>query len=305
MRALIFGVTGQDGSYLAEHLLDKGYEVYGVVRPSSLNSMQRIAHVKDRLTLHSGDVTDAYRVARIVEEVMPHQVYNLADQDHVGKSRDNPALAVQVTYGGAANILEVCDQYRRRTDNEVRVFQACSATMYGLKDRAIRIDDPLNPQSPYACAKAGAYLLAKHYRDRGLNVSCGILFGHDSPRRIGRDYLLQEIARKVVEARRNGEKSITLRGPNQKVSIGHAKEFTAEFVRLVETLGNQDAMISPIPSVLISEIVGCFDMSVDFRNGAMHWSVPCSIPSIVSPNLVETKTHAVTVLQEIIKELEK
>jgi len=303
MRALIFGVTGQDGSYLAEHLLEKGYDVHGVVRPSSLNSMQRIAHVKNRLTLHSGDVTDAYRVARIVEEVMPHQVYNLADQDHVGKSRDNPAIASQVTYGGAANILEACYQLGH---DSIRVFQACSATMYGLKDRTIHIEDSLNPQSPYACAKAGAYLLAKHYRERGLNVSCGILFGHDSPRRIGRDYLLQEIARKVVEARRKGEKSITLRGPNQKVSIGHAKEFAAEFVRLVESYSSRDVIItSPMPSVLISEIVECFDVSVDFRNGAPHWSVPCSIPSMASPNLVETKTHAVTVLQEIIKELEK
>lgn len=303
MRALIFGVTGQDGSYLAEHLLEKGYVVHGIVRPSSLNSMQRISHIKDRLLLHSGDVTDAQRIARIVNDVCPHHVYNLADQDHVGKSRDNPALAVQVTYGGAANILEACYQKSSRWD--IRVFQSCSATMYGLKDRAIRIDDPLNPQSPYACAKAGAYLLAKHYRERGLNVSCGILFGHDSPRRIGRDYLLQEIARKIVEARRNGGKSITLRGPNQKVSIGHARDFVAEFVKLIETLGNQDAMISPIPSVLISEIVQCFDVSADFHNGTPHWSVPCSIPSIVSPNLVETKTHAVTVVQEILKELEK
>lgn len=300
MRALIFGVTGQDGSYLAEHLLDKGYDVHGVVRPSSLNSMQRIVHIKDSLTLHSGDVTDAQRIARIVNDIYPDHVYNLADQDHVGKSRDNPALAVQVTYGGAANILEVCDQYRRRTDNEVRVFQACSATMYGINDRAIRIDDPLNPQSPYACAKAGAYLLAKHYRDRGLNVSCGILFGHDSPRRIGRDYLLQEIARKVVEARRNGEKSITLRGPDQAVSIGRAKEFAEQMCHILE-MGLPEMMIAA-PWTIIGMIVTLLGMDVKFDTRQLiTWKN--SIPD--SEKCIKTKSSPIEVVQEILKELEK
>lgn len=298
MRALIFGVTGQDGSYLAEHLLEKGYEVYGVVRPSSLNSMQRIAHIKDQLLLHSGDVTDAYRVARLINDVCPHHVYNLADQDHVGKSRDNPALAVQVTYGGAANILEACYQKCSRWD--IRVFQACSATMYGLKDRAIRIDDPLNPQSPYACAKAGAYLLAKHYRDRGLNVSCGILFGHDSPRRIGRDYLLQEIARKVVEARRNGEKSITLRGPDQSVSIGHAKEFAEQMCHILE-MGLPEMMIAA-PWTIIGMIVTLLGMDVKFDTRQLiTWKN--SIPD--SEKCIKTKSSPIEVVQEILKELEK
>ena len=190
-RALILGVGGQDGSYLAEILLESGYEVHGLVRHSSGNNLWRIRHLLDKITLHKGDICDGVRLAMLIDELAPDEIYNEADQDSVGWSGKAPGYQIEVTYKAVSTILETL----RYMGGKVRFFQPVSSTMFGDQPYPHTETTPLKPQSPYACAKAAAFLLCQHYRrEHGVYVSCGILYNHDSPRR-GPDYLLQRIAR--------------------------------------------------------------------------------------------------------------
>lgn len=224
-RALILGIGGQDGSFLADLLLDKGYAVHGMYRRSSSDSLWRIAHIRDRVHLHIGDMTDGGSIDRIVREVHPHEIYNEADQDHVGASYDSPEVSVDVTAGAVLRLLETV----RKFNKSIRVFQPCSATQFGWSDPPQSEETPMNPGSPYACAKALAYNLCRHYRrDRGVWVSTAILFNHDSERRRG-NYLLHEIARSV--ARRE---LISVADPGAVVDIGYAPEFVDGIWRVMQ-----------------------------------------------------------------------
>lgn len=214
--ALLTGITGQDGSYMADLLLAKDYRVYGIVRRTSTGNRKNLEHLQryerdGRLILLEGDVTDAGSVNRAFDQVANQmdgtetgslEVYNFADQDHVGTSFACPRLSVDVTFGGAMNVLESVKSWRNegcRTPH-VRVFQPASATMFGPGATVPQNEGtPLNPQSPYAVAKAAAYHLARYYRKtHGLWVSTAILYNHDSPRR-SRDYLLQRIVTQAME----------------------------------------------------------------------------------------------------------
>lgn len=224
-RALIFGVGGQDGSYLAELLLDKGYEVHGTHRRSSYDNLTRLPQAaRERVTLHRCELTDALRVNDVIWQVAPDEIYNMADQDEVGWSKDAPGYSVQVTYGAVATILE---SVRRESGGGLcPVFQPVSSTMFGNAMKPCDENSPLAPQSPYACAKAAAYLLCRHYRrEHGVFVSCGVFFNHDSPRR-GPNYLLQTIARQAVEVWRGKRERIELRpGPDAAVNVGWAPDY--------------------------------------------------------------------------------
>ena len=233
-RALIFGIGGQDGSYLADLLLEKGYEVHGLARRSSYDNLARIAHVRDRVTIHRGDLTDIWSVSMAVlsafsNTALEGEVYNMADQDEVGWSKDVPSESVRTTYGGCANVLHVLK------GTGLRFFQPLSSTMFGLTDEPQDESTPLNPGSPYACAKAAAWHLCKHYRkDHGVWVACGIMFGHDSPRR-GPQYLLQKIARQAVEVARGKRDRIELDGgPNAMVDIGWAPYYVDAAWRMLQ-----------------------------------------------------------------------
>ena len=210
-RALVIGCGGQDGSFLCEILLEKGFTVHGLYRHCSYDNLRRIAHVRDRLTLHEGDVLDAVSLHAVLAEVRPHEIYNEADIDKVSFSVKAPAVVLRVGVEAVAVLLEAV----RVNCPEARVFQPVSATMFG--DAAAPQDEEtaFNPQSPYACAKVAAYHLARHYRHaHNLFISTAILYNHDSPRR-GPGYLLQRIAR--------GEK---LWGTLEDVvDIGYAREY--------------------------------------------------------------------------------
>ena len=191
-RALVLGIGGQDGSYLAGILLEKGYEVHGLYRRSSVDNLRRIAHCRSRVTLHQGDMADPISVERALLEAQPDEVYNMADQDHVGFSLATTAYSLDITAGAVGRTLETLRGLRRRT---VRYFQPLSATMFGDAPPPQNEQTPFAPASPYACAKVAAYYLCQHYRrEYGMHVSTAIFFNHDSPRR-GGDYLLQRIAR--------------------------------------------------------------------------------------------------------------
>jgi GDPmannose 4,6-dehydratase len=191
--ALITGITGQDGSYLAEFLLAKGYDVHGVVRRSSTFGTQRIEHVFDSLHLHYGDVTDGGALMRIVREVEPDEIYNLAAQSHVRVSFDQPHYTAESVALGTLNVLEAA-----RSVPGCRVYQASSSEQYGNASPEPQNETtPFKPRSPYGCAKTFAHHLTVNYRESyGLHASCGILFNHESPRR-GETFVTRKITRAV------------------------------------------------------------------------------------------------------------
>lgn len=234
-RALITGVSGQDGSYLAEILLEQGYEVHGILRHSSVeNHLWRIAHLIPNLHLHEADVTDAMSVRRTVAEVYPDELYHEADQDHVGYSKTTPSYSVAVTVGGTVNVLESV----RAIVPECRVFLPCSATMFRPSSLPLSLNSDLMPDSPYACAKAHVYHLGSYYwREYGMYVACGILFNHDSYRR-GPNYLLQRIARAAAN-----NLPITLTDPDYCVEVGYAKDYMECAVRSLQKASPQNYII--------------------------------------------------------------
>ena len=193
--ALITGVTGQDGSYLAEFLLARGYEVHGVVRRSSTFNTGRIDHVFDAVQLHHGDVTDGGAMSRIVRRVSPDEVYNLAAQSHVRVSFDQPAYTADVTGVGTLHVLDAIRDHQDATGKQVRYYQASSSELFGNEPAPQSEATPFHPRSPYACAKAYGHYITVNYREAyGLHASCGILFNHESPRR-GETFVTRKITR--------------------------------------------------------------------------------------------------------------
>jgi GDPmannose 4,6-dehydratase len=219
MKAIIFGITGQDGSYLAELLLEKGYEVVGVTRRVSVDTLSRINHILPKIKIVEGDITDAFSVSNIVNTESPDEVYNLAAQSHVGTSFNQPSLTWDVTAGGCLNILEAI-RYSGRKD-EIKFYQASSSEMFGknydtreidqynseplaVQSSVLEInyqdeDTALAPQSPYAIAKLAAHHLVRNYRDAyGIFGCSGILFNHESERR-GEKFVTRKITKWVGE----------------------------------------------------------------------------------------------------------
>jgi GDPmannose 4,6-dehydratase len=202
-RALITGITGQDGSYLAELLLDKGYEVHGLVRRSSTFGTQRIEHlyrdiheVHRPLTLHHGDMADGNGLARLIREIRPTEVYNLAAQSHVRVSFDQPTYTADVTAVGTLRLLEAIRDLQDAVGYQIRFYQASSSEMFGkVAETPQKETTPFYPRSPYGVAKVYSHWITVNYRESyGLHASCGILFNHESPRR-GETFVTRKITR--------------------------------------------------------------------------------------------------------------
>jgi len=221
-RALIVGVGGQDGSHLADLLLERGYDVHGIARRSSVDNLRRIAHLRDRVRIHVADLADPLSVHRVVAEVRPAEVYNEADQDHPGGSRDAVAYSLDVTASAVGRTLESL----RLIDKDIRFFQPLSATMFGdCPDPAASETTPFAPSSPYAVGKCAAYYLCRYYRDYfGLPVSTGILFSHDGPRRKP-DYFLQRLCRWAVDFHKGRRLPFELGDKDYVVDIGAAVDY--------------------------------------------------------------------------------
>ena len=228
-RALITGITGQDGSYLAELLLDKGYEVHGIIRRSSSFNTGRIDHIyKDshapstRLFLHYGDLTDASGLQHIVNKVKPIEVYNLAAQSHVRVSFDTPEYTSEVTGLGAVRLLEAV----RMSGIDARVYQASSSELFGkVVETPQNENTPFHPRSPYACAKAYAFYIAQNYREAyNMFVCNGILFNHESERR-GETFVTRKITRAVGRIKHGLQDKLYLGNLAAKRDWGHAADF--------------------------------------------------------------------------------
>ena len=220
--ALITGITGQDGSYLAELLLELGYEVHGIVRRSSLINTHRIDHIYDKIQLHYGDLTDSGSIISLVQKIKPTEVYNLAAMSHVKVSFEIPEYTGEVDALGTLRLLEAI----RLLDHECKFYQASTSELYGLVQEVPQKETtPFYPRSPYGCAKLYAYWITKNYREAyGIHASNGILFNHESPRR-GETFVTRKVTRGLSRISTGMESELLLGNLDAKRDWGHAKDF--------------------------------------------------------------------------------
>src|ERR1700722_9492735 len=228
-KALITGITGQDGSYLAELLLAKGYEVHGIIRRASTFNTGRLDGIysdphaaKNKLFLHYGDLSDASGLAALVSKVRPEEIYNLAAQSHVRVSFDSPEYTTDITATGAVRLLEAI----RQTGLKMRYYQASSSEMYGMVREIPQTEKtPFYPRSPYGVAKVYAYWITVNYRESyGIHASNGILFNHESPRR-GETFVTRKITRAVAHIKAGLQDKLYLGNLDAKRDWGHAREY--------------------------------------------------------------------------------
>lgn len=239
-KVLILGIGGQDGSYLAEILLNKGHEVHGLRRRRSKGGDKNIRHILDQIIIHNGDLSDVLSIARCVTRVKPNVIYNEADQDNVGWSYDVPNYSYDITGAAVGKVLEVI----RGIDPSIRFFQPVSATMFGHSPPKQNESTPLNPQSPYACSKVFAYYLARYYRyTHKMFVSTAIMFNHDSPRRT-EDYLLNKICHSALRVAKGTQDKIALGNLDLEVDIGYAAEYMQAAYNIMEIDEPRDFVIA-------------------------------------------------------------
>lgn len=232
-RALVTGITGQDGSYLAELLLAKGYEVHGLVRRSSTFGTQRIEHLyrdvhetDHPLTLHHGDMADGNGLARLIREIRPTEVYNLAAQSHVRVSFDQPAYTADVTAVGTLRLLEAIRDLQDASGEQIRFYQASSSEMYGKVVETPQLETtPFYPRSPYGVAKLYAHWITVNYRESyDIHGSCGILFNHESPRR-GETFVTRKITRAAARIKLGLQDKLFLGNLDAKRDWGFAGDY--------------------------------------------------------------------------------
>jgi GDPmannose 4,6-dehydratase len=222
--ALISGISGQDGSYLAELLLEKGYEVHGIIRRASQINTQRIDHIYDRIKLHYGDLTDSTNLVRVIQQVQPDEIYNLGAQSHVKVSFEMPEYTGMVDGLGTLRILEAVRLLGM--EKKTRIYQASTSEMFGKVQEIPQSETtPFYPRSPYGVAKLYGYWIVKNYRESyGLHASSGILFNHESPRR-GETFVTRKITRGLSSISTGQQDILYLGNLNAKRDWGHAKDF--------------------------------------------------------------------------------
>lgn len=238
-KALVTGCTGQDGSYLCELLLSKGYEVHGILRRSSSFNTGRINHIFDQLHLHYGDLTDSSSLGSIFKKVKPDEIYNLGAQSHVRTSFDIPAYTAMATGLGALNLLEVVKDYGGK------FYQASSSELFGKVQEVPQSETtPFYPRSPYAIAKQFAYWNTVNYREAYNMFACnGILFNHESPRR-GETFVTRKITKAVVRIVRGQQKNLVLGNLDAKRDWGYAKDYVEAMWLMMQQPSPDDFVIA-------------------------------------------------------------
>jgi GDPmannose 4,6-dehydratase len=269
-KALITGITGQDGSYLAELLLSKGYEVHGIIRRASTFNTSRLEHLytdphtrEAALKLHYGDLSDASALARLIGRITPDEIYNLAAQSHVRVSFDNPEYTTDITATGAVRLLEAI----RETGIKPRFYQASSSEMFG-KAREIpqRETTPFYPRSPYGCAKVYAYWITVNYRESyGLFACNGILFNHESPRR-GETFVTRKITRAVAHIVTGLQDKLYLGNLEAKRDWGYAREYVEAMWLMLQQAKPDDYVVATGESHSVREF-----LEAAFAHAGLDW----------------------------------
>ena len=269
-RALITGITGQDGSYLAEFLLGKGYEVHGIIRRASSFNTGRLDPIyedrhsgQNRLTLHYGDLSDASALSRLVAKIQPEEVYNLAAQSHVRVSFDSPEYTSDITATGAVRLLEAI----RETGIKPRFYQASSSEMYGkVQDIPQKETTPFYPRSPYGCAKVFAFWVTVNYRESyGMHASNGILFNHESPRR-GETFVTRKITRALAHIQAGLQDKVYLGNLDAKRDWGYAKEYVEAMWLMLQQPEPDDYVIATGETHSVREF-----LEVAFAHAGLDW----------------------------------
>ena len=269
-RALITGITGQDGSYLTELLLGKGYEVHGIIRRASTFNTGRLDPIYEdphasgkRLILHYGDLSDASGLSRLILKIQPDEVYNLAAQSHVRVSFDCPEYTTDITATGAIRLLEAI----RETGIQPRYYQASSSEMYGKVMEIPQTEaTPFYPRSPYGCAKVYAYWITVNYRESyGLHASNGILFNHESPRR-GETFVTRKITRAVAHIQAGLQDKLYLGNLDAKRDWGYAKEYVEAMWLMLQQDQPDDYVIATNETHSVREF-----LEVAFGHAGLDW----------------------------------
>ena len=260
-RALITGITGQDGSYLAEFLLEKGYEVHGIKRRASMFNTKRVDHLYEdphvensRFHLHYGDLTDSSNLTRILSEVQPDEVYNLGAQSHVAVSFESPEYTADVDAIGALRLLEAIRFLG--LEKKTRFYQASTSELYGLVQEIPQTETtPFHPRSPYAVAKMYAYWITVNYREAyGVYACNGILFNHESPRR-GETFVTRKITRGIANISQGLEKCLFLGNMDSLRDWGHAKDYVRMQWMMLQQEQAEDFVIATGKQISVREFV--------------------------------------------------
>ncbi len=263
-RALITGITGQDGSYLAELLLEQGYEVYGIVRRSSSENFSRIGHIQDRLTLLSGDLMDEVSLINVLRECKPHEVYNLAAQSFVQTSWLQPVLTGETTALGVTRMLDAI----RTVDPEIRFYQASSSEMFGrVKAVPQNEETDFYPRSPYGVAKVYGHWITVNYRESyQLHASSGILFNHESPRR-GLEFVTRKVTNGVARIKHGIDTELRLGNLDAKRDWGFAGDYVRAMWLMLQRDVPEDYVIATGETHSVRELC-----EVAFAAAGLDWT---------------------------------
>ena len=253
-KAIITGITGQDGSYLAELLLEKGYEVHGIVRRSSSYNTARIEHIIDKIHLHYGDLTDSVNLIRLVKEIEPDEFYNLGAQSHVKISWDCPEFTAETDGLGTLRILEAIRI--NGLEKKTRFYQASTSELYGLIQEPVQSETtPFYPRSPYGVAKLYAYWITVNYRESYDMFACnGILFNHESPRR-GENFVTRKITLAATRIKEGLQDCLYLGNLNAKRDWGHAKDYVEGMWRMLQAEKPEDFVLATGTTTTIRDFV--------------------------------------------------
>jgi GDPmannose 4,6-dehydratase len=279
-RALITGITGQDGSYLAELLLEKGYEVHGMVRRSSAEKFERIAHITERIRLHQGDLLDQYSLASLLVAIKPQEVYNLAAQSFVPTSWNQPVLTGEFTALGVTKMLEAI----RHTLPETRFYQASSSEMFGkVKEVPQTEDTPFYPRSPYGVAKAYGHFITVNYRESfDLFAVSGILFNHESPRR-GLEFVTRKVTNGAARIKLGMQEKLALGNLDSRRDWGFAGDYVEAMWLMLQGETPEDYVIATNETHTVQELC-----EIAFARVGLDWQKHIYVdPALVRPAEVD------------------
>jgi GDPmannose 4,6-dehydratase len=282
-RALITGITGQDGSYLAELLLAKGYEVHGMVRRSSEEKFERIAHIRDRLILHQGDLLDQYSLASLLGAIEPREVYNLAAQSFVPTSWNQPVLTGEFTALGVTKMLEAV----RHTAPKTRFYQASSSEMFGrVRESPQNELTPFYPRSPYGVAKAYGHFITVNYRESfGIFAVSGILFNHESPRR-GLEFVTRKVSDGVARIRLGLTDKLHLGNLDARRDWGFAGDYVDAMWRMLQRDQARDFVVATAETHSVRELC-----QIAFARADLDWEKHVVIdPAFIRPAEIDLLT---------------